>query len=67
MLIKIFEANPYPEREDLSQIAKSIGTNEGRIQRWFNKMRVKRKTARVVHKSEYRKSEYIGDELNLAV
>ena len=52
MLIKIFEANPYPYHEDVCQIAKSIGTNEGRIQRWFNKMRVKRKTAKVVHKSE---------------
>ena len=48
MLIKMFQANPYPEHEDVCRIAKSIGTNEERIERLFYKMRSKRKKEEVI-------------------
>ena len=38
-LIKSFDANVYPKKEELCQLAKSLNTSRKRIANWFGHMR----------------------------
>ena len=52
MLLKMFEANAYPGKEELCQIARSLSTSVERIVRWMTKMRLKKRANGVLLKGE---------------
>ena len=53
VLMTMYEANPCPGIEELCQIASSLGTSKRRINRWFIRMRCKKKLEGVQVLREY--------------
>ena len=52
VLMKIFNINPYPQKEEIHQLAKSLVTSEKKIKRWFKNMRYQKKGNRELLKRE---------------
>ena len=52
-LMKMFQANPYPGKEEIFQAARSLGSSKARIEEWFKTTRKRKRAAGVLHKGEY--------------
>ena len=52
LIEKIFHVNPYPETEELHQLAKSLNISQKRVQNWFSYRRFKEPTEEVLLQSE---------------
>ena len=50
--MKSFRENPYPTKEETSQLATSLNTSQEVINIWFRNRRQKKENKRVLKKSE---------------
>ena len=51
ILTKSFKANPYPEKNEILQLAKSLNTSKKAINNWFGNMRQKKAKEGMLKKS----------------
>ena len=52
ILMKSFEADPYPGKREKLQLAKSLNTSQKTIENWFGNMRARRSKEGILKKSE---------------
>ena len=52
ILMNLFNAKAYPEKEELCQLAKSLNTSYEKISRWFCRRRLEKKAQQMLLESE---------------